>query len=275
MFFHFAYAILLLVNFCKADPCKDLLLSSTNDTELLSKLHSNINSLYNYSSSCIDLFLQNSCYLSLDYYLTSLNKQNVHFRETLSTSINTITKNLEAINNKYRFSEKDYQIVSPAFQWAQSLSFVFIEVKFAHRHDSPGCLEINNLKVDINGTHLYLLGYCVLGDIPIKFELNLETYSSFDKEGNEMKFGSVGRYQMQLKKKESNYWERLLADKERIISNMKIWFELRNRYESEIAMYESRSEDDEEKTFEEIEREIKEKRKKRRKKKKKTVKSDL
>ena len=50
MFFHFAYAILLLVNFCKADPCKDLLLSSTNDTELLSKLHSNINSLYNYSS---------------------------------------------------------------------------------------------------------------------------------------------------------------------------------------------------------------------------------
>lgn len=275
MFFHFAYAILLLVNFCKADPCKDLLLSSTNDTELLSKLHSNINSLYNYSSSCIDLFLQNSCYLSLDYYLTSLSKQNVHFRETLSTSINTITKNLEAINNKYRFSEKDYQIVSPAFQWAQSLSFVFIEVKFAHRHDSPGCLEINNLKVDINGNHLYLLGYCVLGDIPIKFELNLETYSSFDKEGNEMKFGSVGRYQMQLKKKESNYWERLLADKERIISNMKIWFEMRNRYESEIAMYESRSEDDEEKTFEEIEREIKEKRKKRRKKKKKTVKSDL
>ena len=90
-----------------------------------------------------------------------------------------------------------------------------------------------------------------------------------------MKFGSVGRYQMQLKKKESNYWERLLADKERIISNMKIWFEMRNRYESEIAMYESRSEDDEEKTFEEIEREIKEKRKKRRKKKKKTVKSDL
>ena len=90
-----------------------------------------------------------------------------------------------------------------------------------------------------------------------------------------MKFGSVGRYQMQLKKKESSYWERLLADKERIISNMKIWFEMRNRYESEIAMYESRSEDDEEKTFEEIEREIKEKRKKRRKKKKKTVKSDL
>ena len=195
MLFHYLLVFLLYIKISKSDPCRDLILSSSNDTELLNKLHTNINSLYNYSSSCIELFLQNSLYLSLDYYLTSLNKHNIHFRETLSTSINTITKNLEAINNKYRFSEKDYQIVSPAFQWAQSLSYIFIEVKFAHRHDSPGCLEINDLKVDINGNHFYLSGYCVIGDIPIKFELNFDTFSSFDKEGNETgiyKFDSNG-----------------------------------------------------------------------------------
>ena len=46
-------------------------------------------------------------------------------------------------------------IVSPAFQWAQNMNNIFIEVKFAHRHDSPGCLEVNDLKTKIEGNNIF------------------------------------------------------------------------------------------------------------------------
>jgi hypothetical protein len=64
---------------------------------------------------------------------------------------------------------------------------VFIEVKFAHRHDSPGCLEMKNLKVELKERSVKLIGYCVLGDVPIKMDFDfpswcywVRSYAAFD-----------------------------------------------------------------------------------------------
>ena len=180
--------------------------------------------------------------------------------------------------NKYKFEESDYQIVSPAFQWAQSLSFIFIEVKFAHRHDSPGCVEVEPLSIEINGNNVRLIGYCVSTDIPIKFDLNLNCLFDFDKEKSIFSSGSVGRYQLNLKKKENKYWERLLFDSNENFSNMKTWYEMKNRYLEELKDYEKiEKDDDDEKSFEDIEKEylaeLKE-RKRRRKEEKKGKKKE-
>lgn len=32
-----------------------------------------------------------------------------------------------------------FQVVEPTVEWAQDLHRVFMEVKFAHRFDAPGC----------------------------------------------------------------------------------------------------------------------------------------
>lgn len=251
------------------NPCREIIYNSKNESEITLKLSKNFDLYKNYSTSCIEQLLQNSLYTSLDYYVTELNKNNIHFRETLSTSINTLSKTLEALNNKYKYAETDYQVVSPAFQWAQNMNQIFIEVKFAHRIDSPGCLEIEKLSHEINKNFFHLEGYCVLGDFPIKFELNLNLYDEIISEGSTMNSGSVGRYQLYLKKREAKYWERLLFDKNQVISNMKVWFEMKNKYDSEIGMFENnKNEDEDEKSFEDIERELKEEKKIRKKKKK-------
>ena len=277
MFKFFFIFLFLLISQTKSNLCEEYISNSQNETDLINKIETNFEKIKNTSLNCMESLLRTSNYKTLETYVKLLNSNGIRFRENLSNTINSLQKKLEEIMNKYKFNENDYQIVSPAFQWAQSLSTIFIEVKFAHRHDSPGCIEINNLNIDINSNNIRLIAYCISTDIPIKFDLNLNCLFDFDKEKSSFSSGSVGRYQLTLKKKEVKYWERLLFDPKESFINMKIWYEMRNKYLEELKDYE-KIENDDDKSFEDIEKEFLEmsKKKKRKKKKKKENKnSDL
>ncbi len=206
----------------------------------------------------------------LEYLIVELNKRGVKFRDALNIAINNVQKKLEDLGNKFKFEDSDFQVVSPAFQWAQSMQHIYIQIKFAHRHDSPGCLEIKNQTIEIYKNMVFFKGYCVLGDVPIKFELNLELYQNINKEESSWDLSSVGRFQLSLKKGMSNmYWDRLLKDANENIPNMKVWFEMRAKYENELQSY--MDEDDEaefKRQTEEIEKNAKEKRKRKKAEKK-------
>ena len=278
MFKFFFIFLFLLISQTKSNLCEEYISNSLNESDLINKIETNFEKIKNSSLNCIESLLRTSNYKTLETYVKLLNSNGIRFRENLSNTINSLQKKLEDIMNKYKFDENDYQIVSPAFQWAQSLSTIFIEVKFAHRHDSPGCLEINNLNIEINGNNIRLIAYCISTDIPIKFDLNLNCLFDFDKEKSSFSSGSVGRYQLTLKKKEVKYWERLLFDSKESFANMKTWYEMRNKYLEELKDYEKIESDDDDKTFEDIEKEFLEmsKKKKHKKKKKKENKnSDL
>ena len=278
MFKFLSIFLFLLISKTKSNLCEEYISNSQNETDLINKIETNFEKIKNTSLNCMESLLRTSNYKTLEKYVKLLNSNGIRFRENLSNTINSLQKKLEEIMNKYKFNENDYQIVSPAFQWAQSLSTIFIEVKFAHRHDSPGCIEINNLNIDINSNNIRLIAYCISTDIPIKFDLNLNCLFDFDKEKSSFSSGSVGRYQLNLKKKEVKYWERLLFDSKESFANMKTWYEMRNKYLEELKDYEKIETDDDDKTFEDIEKEFLEmsKKKKRKKKKKKENKnSDL
>ena len=261
--------LFLLISQTKSNLCEEYISNSLNESDLINKIETNFEKIKNSSLNCIESLLRTSNYKTLETYVKLLNSNGIRFRENLSNTINSLQKKLEDIMNKYKFDENDYQIVSPAFQWAQSLSTIFIEVKFAHRHDSPGCLEINNLNIEINGNNIRLIAYCISTDIPIKFDLNLNCLFDFDKEKSSFSSGSVGRYQLTLKKKEVKYWERLLFDSKESFANMKTWYEMRNKYLEELKDYEKIESDDDDKSFEDIQKEFLERRKKRKRKKNK------
>jgi hypothetical protein len=71
-----------------------------------------------------------------------LHKNEIKFKDTISTEINKLKKVILDISKKYKYKESDFQIMQPAFRWAQSKDTVFIEIKFSHRMDSPGILLI-------------------------------------------------------------------------------------------------------------------------------------
>jgi hypothetical protein len=250
-FFKLFFIISILYNIiiCENsdENCNEFIEYFSEKEEDLAKYISNkIHKLKNKSQQCIDILVKNGKLLALDFYLTELGKRGVSYRENLEMSINTLKKALDDIHNKHRFDQIQYQTVFPAFQWAQSLNEIFLEIKFAHRHDSPGCLEIKDLSVKFGSNSVDLIGYCVLGDVPIKIDFHIKTWAEISKENSTHGFGSVGRYQITLKKKEAGkYWNRLLADGQSIPNNMRVWFEMKEKFEESLKEFEKDDDDEE------------------------------
>ena len=216
-----------------------------NTPELISLITTNIDSLQDKSHSCIDTLMKYGKIEALDFYLNELSKRGKEYKENLEISLNTMLTQINDVYNKHQYTSEDYQEVFPASKWAQSLDEIFIEIKFAHRHDSPGCLEMKDLKVDIKEKSVSLIGYCVLGEVPIKMNYYIETFDKIDVKSSKHFVSSVGRYQFNLKKKKSNnYWKQLLNNKMKIPNNMRVWFEMKEKYQKELSKYEIDENDD-------------------------------
>ena len=226
-----------------SDTCtelKDILYKPYS--EVILYITRNIDTLKEKQQSCIDILIKNGKLEELDYYLNELAKKGVEYRENLSVSINTMKKALDEINNKHRFEKKEYQTVSPAFKWAQSLEDIFLEIKFAHRHDSPGCLEIKDMNVDIKNDSVKFEGYCVLGDVPIKIDFKINTFKGLNVSECTHGASSVGRYQITLKKGEKSFWKKLLKDDTPLPPNMRVWSAMKEKYHEELKEFEEKEE---------------------------------
>ena len=258
---------------------------SKNNHDLISLMKSNIAQFKSQSHSCIDTLVKYAKIPVLDFYLNELCTMGVEYKENLEISLNTILTQINDVYNKHKYSETQYQTVFPASKWAQSMDEVFIEVKFAHRHDSPGCLEMKNLKVELKERSVKLIGYCVLGDVPIKMDFDIKLWNKINVKESKHFESSVGRYQFNLvKKKKDNYWKKLMEEKVPIPSNMRVWFEMKEKYQEQLEKYENDEFDENIKEMmENIEQEEKKKKnktksknkKKKKKKKSKTDTTDL
>ena len=268
--------------------CENISKAITKDTsDLIAFIKNNMKYLENQSGSCIDTLIKFCKIPALDYYLNELSKIGIKYKENVEISLNTILTQINDVYNKHKYSESDYQNVVPASRWAQNMDELFIEIKFAHRHDSPGCLEMKNLKIELKERNIKLVGYCILGDVPIKMVFDIKLYSKINTGQSKHFVSSVGRYQFNLvKKKKDTYWKRLLDEKETIPTNMRVWFEMKEKYQDQISKYEIDDSDNnfqdiidtitrEEKKKEEKKNKNKTKTKKKKKKKKSKKEEDL
>jgi hypothetical protein len=238
-------------------------------SEIILYITKNINTLKDKPQSCIDVLVKSGKLEELDYYLNELAKKGIQYRENLSLSINTMKKQLDEIYNKHRFEVKEYQTISPAFKWAQSLEDIFIEIKYAHRHDSPGCLEIKDMNIKIKNDSVSFEGFCVLGDVPIKIDFKIDTYRGLNVSECTHGAGSVGRYQITLKKNEKSFWKKLFKEDSAIPPNMRVWFEMKEKYQDELKEYEEKEEKENEENIDKLLEDKKKDKKSKKKKKKK------
>ena len=216
----------------------------TNISKITEYIDENIYYLKQKYPECIDLLVNNGRLEALDYYLDELDKRRIEYRKDLAKSIRHIKEELEDVNIKYRFQKITYKNIFPASQWAQSLDNIFIEIKFAHRHDSPGCLEVEDKKIDLKEDSLSFTGTCSLGDDHIRIEYNVNFAKKINVALSTNELGAVGRYRFTLKKAERGFWEKLLKDGEEMHSNMRIWYEMKEKYQDELMGYE-KDEDEE------------------------------
>lgn len=191
-------------------------------------------------------------------------------RKSLNKNIEKLNNLLDNMKNVVRSYEKNTQIVQPAFKWAQNKDFILIEIKYSHRLDSPGCLELEDLKVDISYDKIFAFsGFCTLGDVPIKFELSLKLFGEINRLQSSWQENSVGKFLLNLKKKTGNTWPSLLRDEEMPPANMQVWLEMQEQFdkkEKEAEEAEESEENEEEEDDDYYDKLVEEKNKNKKKK---------
>lgn len=123
--------------------------------------------------------------------------------------------------------------------WAQSLTNVYIMIKFAHMHDSPGCLELKNQEIEILPNYIYFKGSCIQGEVPVKFNLNINLFNDIIREESTWNSSSVGRLQITLKKKNTPiYWKSINKEGTTLPNNVKVWSDMKEKFRNELEQYE-------------------------------------
>ncbi|CAN0052255.1 unnamed protein product [Ectocarpus sp. 6 AP-2014] len=143
----------------------------------------------------------------------------------------TITKHLNEIKSALE-KGKPMQSISPAFEWAQSGDWVYINAKMSHKLDAPATLNVISEGVEMEERSLK---FAAARDHK-RFSLDLSLHDAIDPEPSTISFGSVGRVTFTLKKAKGGVkWPKLLADgQKKPAVNMHVWWTKQEEHSDEL-----------------------------------------
>ena len=129
------------------------------------------------------------------------------------------------------------QVVSPAVKWAQSPEVLFLDVKYAHRFDAPGCMEVENRTVTIEPTLFKVEADCEQSGQLIHIQLEMDLFAEVDPDMSFYSDSSGGKLSVNLMKKEKGVWELPIKG---IIkpTNLLVWWEMKEKYAQEMKAFE-------------------------------------
>ena len=125
-------------------------------------------------------------------------------------------------------------VISPAFQWAQSRDYILINVKFAHKLDTPATLGVKSK----SGADITEKGLVFEAESKTKnkrFRLDLKLSRAVIPEESEWSMAAVGRATISLKKKHpETAWIRLLDSSQVPPQNMHTWWTMREQHNNDV-----------------------------------------
>jgi len=123
------------------------------------------------------------------------------------------------------------QLISPAFQWAQSGDTLFLNVKFSHKIDAPATLDVVVDSVNVTNSSLTLAA----AKDRKAFSLSLSFFGPVDPDASSWTTASVGRVVFTLRKAGApSAWPKLLGEGARKPQNMHLWWDKQEEFQDEI-----------------------------------------
>lgn len=166
------------------------------------------------------------------------NAMRIDVRSVFDMESRTIAKEIKEIKAAIE-STLPVSTISPAFQWAQSPTEIFLNVKFAHKLDAPATLNVEAETVNITDTHLVLKAT----DGRKIFNLNVEFLRKVIPAESSWSMASVGRMTITLKKQTGpDNWPRLTKGKKKP-NNIHFWWELHEKHAKELEALEDDDDD--------------------------------
>lgn len=162
-------------------------------------------------------------------------KQSVDFSFVVRKAVRTLKDEadelLRSLNPKYGQAQQ----VSPAFQWAQNDTCVFLTVKFTVRWNAPGALEVSDPSVNISDATFNFTGHGKHSNNKYFYSLSLELFDRISSTHSQWSAASVGKLSVTLRKKWPRKWPRLLGNKKTKIGNMHLWMEKQDQLDSTLS----------------------------------------
>ena len=155
-------------------------------------------------------FLKSADFLLKNHFL----KQSVDISGKMKVTIVEIKNRLEHLL-KMISQVKKALVTLPVFMWGQSQDSIVVHVKFSHRFDTPGCLDISEEEFEVKNRKLYYRANCMQTHQPINFVIDINLFDDALDEGKVIRKGSVGTRVLEFKKKERKIWKNIHDDTEK------------------------------------------------------------
>eukprot|EP00811_Abedinium_folium_P037051 NODE_9701_length_1404_cov_8.700861.p1 GENE.NODE_9701_length_1404_cov_8.700861~~NODE_9701_length_1404_cov_8.700861.p1 ORF type:complete len:407 (-),score=125.53 NODE_9701_length_1404_cov_8.700861:154-1374(-) len=152
-----------------------------------------------------------------------------------------VTAVRKELDDLIRVLDKSYgkaSQISPAFQWAQNSSHVFLQVKFAQRWNAPGALEVEDTRVAVSDCCFSFKGVGEHSMIRKEYKLMLQFLEPVLEAGSAWHFAAAGRLTVTIQKARARKWERLLRSENVQPENMGVWQDMQAKWKAELASME-------------------------------------
>ena len=256
--------ILLIVLFAAATSkqsgainCRDILKNikfnshETREKAVADRLKELVSAKSNIQADCVDVLVRHGLfdgaeYLVKNYFL----EQKIDLQNAYRTFMNSHRNRLDEMLRLASAGARRVQ-APPAIKWAQSYDELAIFVKFAHRVDSPGCLQVDHQNIRITeNNELKIEGSCITGGSMIEYNLLLPLAEQAEASSLSLESGGGGTVIVKFKKKRVGIWDNLWTKGyNKTGKSIGIWWELKDgKYKDPMKQFARRQQvlDDEE-----------------------------
>merc|ERR1719277_532296 len=188
------------------------------------------------SSADFSFLIKDKRWLSAAHRVLSRAQETpLDFSAPVRSAVSAVRKELDDLIRSLDKKYGEASQVSPAFQWAQNSSHIFLQVKFAQRWNAPGALEVENTTVAISDCCFSFKGYGEHSMIRKEYKLMLQFLDTVSEEGSSWHFAAAGRLSVTVAKARSRAWERLLRSENVKPDNMGVWQDMQAKWKNELT----------------------------------------
>ncbi|AFZ79325.1 signal peptide-containing protein [Theileria equi strain WA] len=164
-------------------------------------------------------------------------EQDIDLSSTVHSTVEKIQRDSKELVNLLNKQYNELDIVNAALQWAESPNEIFLSIKFSARWSSPGALQVENEKLDVNEDKLEYSGIGMHSGKRKKYQVKLHLFGNVIGSHTKVTPVSMGRFSITLKKAVPGVWNYLNKSTEKL-PNQQIWWEMKEKYQEECENFE-------------------------------------
>ena len=215
------YLICILLIFVSA-ICSQFDECTTEDNAIQLFQESNV-----FDQSLITLTIQRSWWKLASLVIERAVRQNIDITKQFDDAVREKNIQIRKLQSFYNANSQKFAVISPAYQWAEGLEEIALNIKLAHKWDAPATLGCDDIHLNFTETTVILEANC--SSTGKSFKMNLQLADKLNPEKCTWSKAAVSRIVVNLVKKERGMWPSLLGYGLRTPRNAHPWYSMQEQ----------------------------------------------